>query len=43
MGLEDEVKEWKGRFVKMMGEYEEEMRAYGIPYEELGFIPVREI
>ena len=43
MGLEDEVKEWKGRFVKMMGEYEEEMRAYGIPYEELGFIPVKEI
>ena len=43
MGLEDEVKEWKGRFKKMMVEYDEEMRRYGIPFEELGFIPVKEI
>ena len=43
VGLEDEVKEWKARFRKMMGEYETEMRAYGIPMEELGFRPVKEI
>jgi hypothetical protein len=43
LALEDEVKEWKQRFTRMMAEYEEEMRLYGLPVEELGFIPVKSI
>ena len=43
LALEDELKEWKQRFKRMMAEYEDEMRLYGLPKEELGFIPVSSI
>ena len=43
MALEDEVKEWKARFARMMSEYRQELQAYGIPLEELGFQPVNQL
>ena len=43
MALEDEVKEWKARFARMMGDYRCEFQTYGLPLEELGFEPVRSL
>ena len=31
MALEDEVKEWKGRFKRMMSEFEHDFQTHGLP------------